>query len=288
MRIAAVVILYHPDQNVVSNIRTYYDYVEKIMVFDNTETEPLLNEELLKLSKVEFHHDYKNEGIAKRLNSGANKAIQEQYNWLLMMDQDSKFSEGAIKNYLTCFDKYENKDTVSIFGTQYKRIETASSEECKPKKIHELITSGSLLNLQSYKSIGSFDEALFIDSVDHDYCIRATLKGFALIEFANIYTAHEIGTQVYKSSIKTLFISRKKKEIHSPLRCYYMYRNLLYLEKKHKVSSMASMIIIRKIVLNQIKACILYGRDTLRTIRYLKAARNDFKNGKMGRTDKQL
>lgn len=209
MRIAAVVILYHPDESVVSNITTYQDYVDKIMVFDNTETEPLFKDELLAFPKVEFNHNYENEGIAKRLNAGAEKAIQEGFDWLLMMDQDSNFSKEAIKNYFNCFHQYENKEKIAVFGTRYYRIEKASSEHCKPTDIHELITSGSLLNLQLSKIIGSFDEALFIDSVDHDYCIRAKLKGFSLIEFSNIYTRHEIGTQVYKSSIKTLFLFKQ-------------------------------------------------------------------------------
>lgn len=288
MKIAAVVILYHPDENVVSNIKTYYDHVDKILVFDNSETEPLFKADFLELGKIEFYHDHKNKGIAKRLNLGAANSIQEGFEWLLMMDQDSKFSEEAIKNYLRCFYKYENKENVAIFGTRYKRTKTASLEECSPTETHELITSASLLNLRSYKTIGNFDEALFIDSVDHDYCIRAKLKGFSLIEFSNIYTLHEIGTQVYKSSIKTLFIIKKKKEIHSPLRCYYMYRNLLYLERKHKYTSAALMKMIRKVVINQIKACIFYGRDTWKTIRYLIAAYKDFKLLKMGRIEKEL
>jgi rhamnosyltransferase len=288
MRIAAVLILYHPDESVISNIRTYYNDIEKIIVFDNTESEPLLKEEFLKLDKVEFQHDHKNEGIAKRLNEAAGKLIQEQYDWLLMMDQDSSFSEDAIKNYLRWIYKYENKDKVAIFGTRYSRMKKAAAEECKPTEIHELITSGSLLNLGGYKTIGAFDEALFIDSVDHDYCIRAKLKGFSLIEFSNIYILHEIGKQVYKSSIKTLFLLRKSKEIHSPLRCYYMYRNLLYLDLKHKPSCAAEMKMIRKVVINQIKACLFYGRDTWKIIKYLIAAYGDFKSSKMGKIEKQL
>lgn len=288
MRIAALVILYRPDEYVVSNIKTYYDYVGKVIVFDNTETEPLLKQELLKLPKIEFYHDYKNEGIAKRLNEGAAMAIKQHFNWVFTMDQDSKFSEEAIKNYLKCFHQFENKEDVDIFGTKHNRLIKTSSEKCKPTEIHELITSGSLLNLQSYKTIGSFDEALFIDSVDHDYCIRAKLKGFCLIEFSNINLFHEVGKQVYKSSVKTFFLLKKKKEIHSPLRCYYMYRNLLYLEKKYKDATGTIMKTVRKIVINQIKACIFYGRDTVKVIRYLFAAYQDFKMMKMGKIEREL
>jgi rhamnosyltransferase len=288
MRIAAVVILYHPDENVVSNVETYYDHVEKILVFDNTESEPTLKEAFSNFRKVEFYHDYKNEGIAKRLNQGVEQMTNENFDWLLMMDQDSKFSEEAIKNYLRCFYEYADKDKVAVFGTTYSRLKKASMEQCHREEIHELITSGSLLNLHCYKTIGSFDEALFIDSVDHDYCIRAKLNSFSLIEFSNIHLAHQLGSAVYRSSIKTLFLIKKRKEIHSPLRCYYMYRNLLYLEVKHKASAAFSMKMIRKVVINRIKACIFYGRDSLKTLRYLAAAQKDFKGLKMGKIEKQL
>lgn len=108
MRIAAVVILYYPDEYVVSNIKTYCDHIEKIIVFDNTETEPLLKEELLKLPKVEFYHDYKNEGIAKRLNAGAAMAIEQQFDRLLtrtrilnFRKKQSKITSGVLINIKT-------------------------------------------------------------------------------------------------------------------------------------------------------------------------------------------
>lgn len=284
MKVAAVVILYHPPENVVSNIYTYYSYVDKLFIFDNTETESsAVKQALLKLPKVEFFQDFKNEGIAKRLNSGAEKALYEHYDWLLTMDQDTNFSESAISNYLSCFHRYEDKANVAMFGTRYSRTAFASSGKCAPAAIHELITSGMLLNLSLFKKLGNFDEALFIDSVDHDYCLRAKAAGFAIIEFSNIYILHKVGEQVHRSSVKTLYLQKRTKEIHSPLRCYYMYRNMLYLEKKYKDVNPSYIKILRKTVANHIKACFFYGRREWKIIKYLVAAYKDFKNGKMGK-----
>lgn len=285
MRVAAAVILYHPAQNAVANIKTYYDYIEKVYVFDNTEDASAVKDDLLRLPKVEYYHNHKNEGIARRLNDAAEKALANQFDWLLTMDQDTSFANDTIKHYFNCFYSYHGKEHVAMFGTKYHRINKPSSNECVATDIHELITSASLLNLALYKTIGRFDEALFIDSVDHDYCIRAKLAGFALIEFSNIHTLHEVGRQVYKSSIKTLFTVKKKKEIHSPLRCYYMYRNLLYLEQKHKHAA-ATMKVIRNVVVSQLKACIFYGEHPLKVLRYVAAAYNDYKHMRMGKNEK--
>ncbi|WP_018616038.1 glycosyltransferase family 2 protein [Segetibacter koreensis] len=288
MKIAAVVILYHPPETVISNINSYYNYVDKVFVFDNTETEPIFKEQLLKLAKVEYYSNGRNEGIAKRLNKGAAKAIEQQFDWILTMDQDSVFAENAINNYMNCFYHYKNKENTAMFGTRYSRIKNESSPLCKATEIHELITSGTLVNLEAFEKIGCFDEALFIDSVDHDYCIRAKLNGFSIIEFSNIFTLQEVGKEVYTSSIKTLFLYKKKKAIHSPLRCYYMFRNLLYLERKFKGQKADLLKSVRSTVIDQIKACIFYGRDTIKIFKYLIIAYHDFKERKMGKIDREL
>src|SRR6476469_7072789 len=99
MKVAAVVILYHPPKDAISNIQTYYDWVDKIFVFDNSETKSAIHDDLIKLSKVELYQDFNNEGIAQRLNQACEIAIKEQFDWLLTMDQDTMFVENAITNY---------------------------------------------------------------------------------------------------------------------------------------------------------------------------------------------
>jgi rhamnosyltransferase len=283
MKIAAVVILYYPPQDVLSNIKSYYNQVDKIYVFDNTDKETYIKEALIQLPKVEFYHDYKNEGISKRLNSAAKLAIENNYNWLLTMDQDTCFSNEAIESYFKCFNDYPHKELVSMFGTEYTNKKSLVLPKCQPEEAENLITSGMLLNLNLFTKIGLFDEKLFIDSVDHDYCIRAKLLGFLTIKFANIRIQHNLGEEVFRSSIKSLFLIRKKKVIHSPLRCYYMYRNMLYLEKKFKGTDVYLSYNLRKIVTGNLKASIFYGGKMAKVLKYLFLAKKDFKNDRMGK-----
>jgi rhamnosyltransferase len=287
MRIAAVVILFHPPQSFISNLNSYYDYLDRIFVFDNTEADPLLKDVLQQLPKVEYYHDNNNEGIAKRLNAGAEKAMQQGFSWMLTMDQDSFFA-GTMGDYLNCFHEFRDKENVALFGTKYGRSTLDVSRKCLPAEIHELITSGTLVNLSLFKEIGKFDEALFIDSVDHDYCIRAKSFGYSLTRFSNICLSHELGKKVYASSIKTLFLIKKEKAIHSPLRCYYMYRNLLYLEKKYAGVDVSLLKSVRKTAISNIKNSFFYGRQPIKIIRYLLAARSDHKKMKMGKIEKEL
>jgi rhamnosyltransferase len=174
-----------------------------------------------------------------------------------------------------------------MFGPEYSRENKMSTAHCEGRPIDKMITSGMLLNLLLVEAIGWFDEQLFIDLVDYDYCIRAQQKGYFIIQFSNIHLYHEVGKEVYRSSIKTLFLVKKKKDLHSPLRCYYMYRNMLYLEEKYKSVQIPLVKEIRGIVMGNLKACIYYGRNTWKIIKYMIRARKDFNNMKMGKIEEE-
>jgi rhamnosyltransferase len=283
MKIAAAVILYQPKDVFLLNIKSYYSQVEKVYIFDNSEKEPAIKRELHQLSKVEYYNDGINKGLSKRLNEACYLAGKDGFDWLLTMDQDSDFADKSFTFYLDCFSKFEHKQNAAMFGTYNYRAVIASSEKCDAKEANDIMTSGTLINLSLFKKIGNFDEALFIDCVDHDYCIRAISAGYSIIRFNNIYLSHQLGKEVYRSSIKTLFLVKKKKEIHSPLRCYYMYRNILYLTKKFEKENIPQVKQIKKDVIARIKKAFLYGRNSAEIICFLKRARRDYKNNQMGK-----
>ena len=285
MKLAATLILFHPGADVLSNIHSYYNHVDKIFVFDNTEIETNIKQSLQALSKVEYYQDFKNEGIAKRLNNGAEIAMKQGFGWMLTLDQDSCFANNAIDFYIDCFNKYSTKEKVAMFGIEFGSLQKSSTQECSTSQSEQLITSGAILNLDSFKAIGNFDEKLFIDLVDHDYSFRAKICGFLLIRFTNIYLSHQIGKQVNRSSLKTLFIFKKKKNIHSPLRIYYIYRNLLYLQTKYKGKENLLVKSVHVTAKTNIANSFFYGRNAIKIIQYLIRARRDYGKNKMGKIE---
>jgi rhamnosyltransferase len=288
MKTAAVVILYHPTIDAISNIKTYYDRVDKIFVYDNTETGCSIKDELLKLSRVDLFENFKNEGIPKNLNDACRLALQQGYEWILTMDQDSNFSAEIIQSYFECFNKYPGKENVAMFGINRSREKKVITNACTATKVQELITSGSVINLSCFKKIGEFDEALFIDLVDSEFCARAKIKGYEIIQFSNIYLVHQLGKLVNTASIKSLFLIKKKKEVHSALRCYYMYRNMLYLIEKYKNIDPVFTKKLKRDVLGRIRINLYYGGERQNILKYIKAAEEDFKNNKMGEYQRDL
>lgn len=288
MKIAAAVILYNPTDSVIQNIEGYYSFVDKLYVFDNTEGEVVVKKDLQLLEKIEYYHEFENKGIAKRLNEACEKAINEGFEWILTMDQDSTFSVEAILAYLNCFSQFGNKEEVALFGIANKRQTIAVAKGCNAEQADDTITSGSLLNLLLFKKIGPFDEALFIDSVDREYCVRLKTLGYSIVQFTNIYLKHELGSEVFRASIKSLYTVKKRKLIHSPLRSYYIYRNILYLEKKYKNVNETYIRKVKKDVIDELKNCFFYGRNMKLYLKYIIKAKSDFKKGRMGKIDKEF
>jgi rhamnosyltransferase len=279
-KIAACVVLYNPDQSVEKNILSYINYVGKVYVIDNTETKYYdFRFSSAIPSEITFIHDGRNEGIAKRLNQACTLAINEGFEGLLTMDQDSYFDGSSIRHYLQCIENFHKKEQVSMFGVNYEN--QTQKESCDFINVKSLITSGSVINLNSYKQIGEFDENLFIDFVDTEYCFNSVQKGYAIIQFPNIFMHHEIGTVSQQRSLKNL--KKSSRSIHSASRLYYMTRNLLYLNKKYKHRFKKELSVHKKDLINRIKNKLLYSKNRYQTLQYLLKAYNNYRNNKMGR-----
>lgn len=232
-KVAGVVVLFKPNSSVIRNIRSYLPYLDCLFAVDNTD--PFVQseqfyEELRNVSdKVFYIRNNENLGVAKALNLAAKMALERQYEWLLTMDQDSCFDKPMIAAYWKCFGKFYNLDKVAIFAPFFMPVPVAESESCQYEEVLTVITSGNLLNLNLLKKIGGFEEKLFIDEVDHDYCLRARLMGYKILKFKNIYFKHEIGeTRLIKIGNRIGHFFK-----HDPKRLYYITRNNLYIWKKY-------------------------------------------------------
>jgi rhamnosyltransferase len=278
-RIAAVTIFYNPSEDVVENINSYVGLVDILYLVDNSPNEtPFLKS--LSSEKTRYFHDGQNDGIAKRLNEAASMAKSVGFNFLLTMDQDSSFENAMLNNYLSCFNKNLLKTTTAVFGIENdKRLLVPG--ECKEKEEQILITSGSILNLDIHTRLNGFDENLFIDYVDTEYCLRAMQAGFNTTKFPNILLNHTIGTHRSFYSLKSL--KRTNRSLHSPVRVYYMWRNYLYISKKYKTFFPDYFKRFKKNLMQSLKNNFLYNRERIQVMVFLIKGLKDFRKGKMGR-----
>jgi len=281
-KIFGVVILFDPQEDVNRNISSYLPFVDKLLVIDNSEPSAKIDlGEIEDKDKVVLIAEGINKGIAIRLNEAAAYALSEGASWLLTMDQDSFFDESNLMLYQEYFQQYEHKNNVAMFGVEFERRPSGQNNN-ETVETYDIITSGSLVNLDIYRDLGGFDEALFIDEVDVEYCIRADLSGYKTLKFKSIYLHHSLGAVLQYRSLKSL--KKTSRVLHAPLRIYYMVRNHFYVNKKYKSKLSGPFLKQRRNdIANRIKNNFLYGNNKIKLIKYLTLALLHYKTGKMGK-----
>ena len=269
--ICGVTVLYNPTKEILKNINSYLNELDRLYLVDNSEKESnYLKEQLIKFSsKIEYIKMNGNEGIAKALNVAKNKAIDEKFDWLLTMDQDSKFENDDFNKMLQLVKKFFNKN-IAIFSPFHKMPNSIFvDDEITEKEI--VMTSGNLLNLKIAKEIGDFEEKFFIDEVDHDYCYRIKKRNYKIIVLNKIILNHNLGNM---KSYKIFAVTN-----HNYIRRYYITRNELYMLKKY---SFLKRRYLREILKDTIKI-ILFEKDKIKKLKMIYLGIKDFKNGITGK-----
>ena len=225
-RIAAVVILFHPEESFIANIQTYLQDVQTLYIFDNS---PSTSKDVLRRiepsAKIQYLTENKNVGIGTALNIAAKKAVEEHYDYLLSMDQDSAAGQDMVKILLSVANKYSSIGIVTpMHKVQNDLLVSAAHEE---DTVLTAMTSGNLVQLAAYNKIGGFNENLFIDYIDNEYCLRLHINGFSVIRANKAVLFHRVGDLMEQK-----FFGRNVHPTnHNPVRLYYQTRNRFYLKR---------------------------------------------------------
>jgi rhamnosyltransferase len=280
LKLAGVVILYHPDlSKTIENIATYASQLNKLYLFDNSVQPSMdVSKDLAHLKiPIEYITTGTNEGIAKRLNEASHKARQESYDFLLTMDQDSSFKPGDFEKYKSLIQS-SNNSNVAQYGVNHQPDFTPAKD--LPEEALALITSGSILNLSLTDKVGVFNEYFFIDFVDTEFSYRVIQNGYINLMFSNIVLNHSLGTLIEGRSLVSL--KKSKRIIHSPIRVFYVIRNGLYLLFKVKgLSASMKQEVIRSIKI--IKNDLIYNPQLLAVYKNLFLGVYCFVFNKMGK-----
>jgi rhamnosyltransferase len=274
--ILAVVILYNPDSGLRKRVDSYSDAVSKVILIDNSE--PPVEWLSAWNDKIQIIKNHSNLGIGAPLNLAAKIAVDENYEWLLTMDQDSRFQSGSFDELKDVALKAgKNVALVAPFHLTPNATPQRFSEPTKTIKL--TMTSGNLLRLSAWKTTGPFDEKLFIDSVDHEYYLRLRKNGFTLLRANNSILLHPLGEIRYR---KFLFIKLKTTN-HSALRRYYITRNRLYVGFKYFFSDFWFFFREMKELVKSFFVVLLMDDDKLKKIRMMLLGVFDFLRRKLDR-----
>ena len=294
MKLAGVIVLYNPNKKVLDSINTYIDDVDVLYAVDNSEND---NSNLFKDEKIKYIPNYKNLGIAKALNIGANLAIENKYHYLLTMDQDSKFEKNGLKNLKLMIDNYSNNETlIKEFGPDSEKIGVFSpvhvinndtsimgiSDKEYDSPIN-VMTSGNIINLKIYKEINGFKDWFFIDCVDFDYCLNVRKHKYNIIRNNKIILNHELGNYVEKKFLGKTYSSFE----HNHIRRYYIVRNRHYLYDLYKNDFRDYCELEKNCTKKELKLVWICESNKLKKTFYMLKGYLDYKRNKKGRLEER-
>ena len=279
-KVAAVVVLFNPELNVLANINSYIDQVDKLFVVDNSDKiNESVTEKISLLQKTEYISNKTNLGIAAALNIGAQEAIVEGFNYLLTMDQDSEASPLMVSKLMDCLTKGTN---IALAAPVLYHPEGRKIVQDSVMPFEQTITawtSGSLLELSIFKSSGGFKEDLFIDYVDHEFCLRLNKMGYKIYMCNNTRLKHNLG----KIEEVNLIFRKVYTTNHSPLRLYYRTRNRFYVRRVYKNAIPHFFKQDNKDFWRSAVKVMLFEKDRLKKLRFMLKGYRDFRKNIFGK-----
>lgn len=221
MRIIASVITFHPDfDKLKHNINTYAQSVEKVIVFRNSDEDLSFLETIF--PNLILLGDGNNSYIAKALNTIVQYCIQNHYDYLLTMDQDSSFN--SFDSFITCVEQNLSPNVVCYAPalSWFKKPKDCAS--VSPTK--SAITSGSIMYVPIVKQLGGFREDYKIYEVDLEFCYWARENGYTILLFYDFVLNHNLGYQskpIWKFSVWN----------YSPSSYYFLFRNRIWMQREY-------------------------------------------------------
>lgn len=256
-KIIAIIVSYNDGGSVLENISALMNQVDHILVIDNNSNGETI--EILKKidsSKIEITYFIENKGIAAALNAGVKIAIENKYDYILTMDQDSVADQGMVKYLEKCL---MSDDYIMVAGPSFKSNNLKKDFYYK----NSLITSGNLVKAKVFIDICKYDEIMFIDSVDFDFSLKIINAGYGLVQSSKAILHHKLGEKIAYN----LFGIKYSYTAHSSLRRYYIFRNHLILIKKYFLTNTIFMIKKSILMLVYFIEILIFDRSKLSNIK---------------------
>lgn len=243
------IVLYNPN---IARLKESFDAIKKsgylILLVDNGSNNISKIRELIDSKSIVMIENGCNFGIAKALNQIFEYGTNHNIDYILTLDQDSVIPANIFSEYENAANSNEKWGILTpiIFDRNAKYVLDNASSSALITEMSECITSASLVRVQAWKQVEGFDEKMFIDGVDFDFCHRIIDAGFKVLRVNTVVLIHEIG----HISIQHIGGLRIVVKNHNAFRKYYIARNIIYLSKKENTSLIYAL-------LKEIKMCLI-------------------------------
>ncbi len=241
-RVRAIIVTYNPDVSRLEQVvAALAPQVENILIVDNASRNREEIEALGHHSDFDFLGFSANRGVAAALNVGVRHHLIFEPDWILTMDQDTLVHDGGVDAILTSFDALEAplRDQVGILAmrphpqpssirtTRYADRLLVLNEFVSFQERRGVITSGNLVRAEVLRQV-SYDEDLFIDQVDFDFCFAVRELGYRVLRHNSISMDHVLGERFSDTD--------KEHPYENAQRVYYIIRNSTHLVMRRRLT----------------------------------------------------
>jgi len=232
--VCGVMITYHPTAAMVEHLRAVMAQVQGLVVVDNGSNSSEVQNLKSASAELGFHLvcNETNLGIADALNQGVDWARNHGFEWVLLLDQDSKMSAGFVETMLQAWQRHPEREKVATVHPRYMHPVLGFRKlapRARDGSYLWCMTSGTLMPTWIFDQIGRFASDFFIDWVDIEYCFRIRKAGFLLAEASEAVLLHDPGEPA-----PAYFLGRKfLPSHHSAARRYYMSRNRIVVFRRY-------------------------------------------------------
>jgi rhamnosyltransferase len=238
----AAIVTYFPNadfEQVLERIRCYF---ARVIVVDNSDhtTADRLGTILRAVDpRIIFLPQHENTGVATALNTAIAAANHQGFYWVVTFDQDTELLVDIVPLYAEAFLRTTGGGRVAVIGCNYHRPVDTDKPDPEPTVLksadsHQseaVITSGMCISVSAHDAVGGFDDDLFIDLVDFDFCLRMRCRGFLVLQLSAKLLLHPVGTEtVHRIPWSGRIVTTTN---HSPRRRYFLARNTMVLARRY-------------------------------------------------------
>ena len=249
--VAAIVVAYQPVASQINRlIAVLAQECRMVYVMDNGGGRDAIANTLRTDSAVHIVDMKGNQGIGAALNLGFQLAKTAAIRYVATFDQDSEPPHGLIGGLANALEQLTSNalrvaavgprvvdlrnDKEFEYAFMHRRAGWPTAVRCSRQSAYVeadfLITSGCLISLEAFECVGPFDQSLFVDCTDMEWCFRARAIGYRLFGVCTAVMPHELGTGAFARALGITILG------HSPLRRYYYARNTVRLAKLSHVA----------------------------------------------------
>ncbi|WP_323120129.1 glycosyltransferase family 2 protein [Burkholderia alba] len=238
--LGALIILFHPTGEQLERIVALRRAADALVVVDNSPRPDPHARALAEREGIALLHHGNRGGIAGAFNVGLAALFGQGADAVALFDQDSAvpapffpmmrelcagFGARPFIAGPRIFDENDGRFLPELMtsGVTVRRVPMEAG--ARMQRCAFLISSGSVLSRAAFERLGRFDEALFIDHVDTEYCLRALARDVPLYVVPSLVLPHRIGAR-QRHRLGPLRITSMN---HPWYRRYYSARNAVQL-----------------------------------------------------------